>query len=1696
MVDRDININIKGDTTDLESKIKAIEQHIKQLQASLDRQTERASRIQTGEAGAQAKGREYARDVTANPNIDVAKEERLRARRNANIEREIAEQEKRLAVLRTYDPSLKKEQWEPLDPGPKIVTGYRRKVTEGATTYQNAPVIDAKLSPYEVEQFKRIAEERRRLRERPTALPAPTAASSNYMSARALAPSEVQLGTSAEELIKFIPFKQPTEEALQPAAGMMHGPWIEAYRKGKLRGKAPANIKAARAMQKAQPIDYLKTQGFVTGISGFDFDQLFEAVSKWGDVDVEARAVDLDKVIGMASAWGYVQMNAAKRAGDMDKFYDLAFKMEGMLTSLQRVRTLGRFSDTTLPGQLKLATGAKGELSRENIWALSQLSKSFIPQRPSEMATDFGSTHRMTQQLDALAKKGLAERVVSMHSLPPEMWAQSGMTILQNVFANSMNRWALTGEGKRKVAQLGVTEYPGYTGIETPQNMFERFVNPEDVPISFGVEPGERKGIEEEVKKQAPDLRTWRASTYRETPEYMERFRQTMVDLDRARRELKPKILSEEVLRKIENQEPFGAPPTTEKDLDLVQILNTQASSSYQMAQPQVTESKLVMDVLRTRQMIYADTLEGKKAQAQDIFEVLSSKRLRSRVATKEDALEVVSMVSNLVKSHRESAGKGEPLLSPDQYRDILNFWTEIESRAAPGLYGVVPGITRAGAQEQEAELSRARGGMKAPGMYAAELRKEIQQPAMNVDAVIEAIGESQLSKTVLYNEELAQKAGFPMGFKREWFDVEEVKKEAAARFDELMKAGKVLPGEEARTRQEVQHNLIKELFATLPRDTYARRSMAGMPVRFRPPSMPGGRVRKSLQEPTNIKWEDYLPLEEEFKGLSEQQVSEQELELRQEYGQYWEQAEKVLGPELVGSLPEEEFKKLRRIGTGGHLSPLEMMHRARAEAGPRANVASAVLRAAKEFKRGAGAKQPAAWRHEAAFRGLGAEGIPQETEEEWEQRTFEEIWGPGEEEEAEEVTPEVPQGGMITPEVEGGRRARAADTLGRKRANNLGLVLGLGLPPIGNVPNPIELIGGMIRKKFPKKTPQEQSEEAVQAMPNMLAGGKAPNVLEYRVNMDITKPEHLQQLQELAKKYPEMVTEAFHQNIVMKGGMESRGIFRGSMMQDIRGLSEEQIMTRTKEMREELTKMFGSVTTGYITINDRYVPALDKAGRETSRFAGMSEAVGKMSWRFTMLSMNALGVYFSMMSIVRLLQQGLTMMFNPLKNVEALIEDIGWLQSRGIDSALTPTEAIEGWMKLKDIAAMFTTSLAKAAVKILDEKTYNSVMNIMKMISDFITKPEITKIFQNIFSGLEKNMPSILGAFEGILKVLEWVSQQDWLVPFLTWATLMSWLAMPFLGILSALTRILQIVPFIAEHWGAIAGAAVKFKDALLAVEGLTALKVIAVLYGGAVAAETTKQMAGEHVRNVAYEKTGDPIKALEYQEMYFKKLDEVWDILGGMAPTAPIAVMGKFITPLLGEGTAGMIMEKTRSNKSWYQEGDQWYYKNSQGKVFPVTGYQSLTGIDGKMVAAQTGGMVTKEGVTYLHAGEMVAPTGGMDFSKIMKGQSTDEMIQILNNNYKEATNATKINEDIEKAINNTASLDFMQNKDRNDILNVINTTITTNATLSKEISTNGKSAAEALKAILAKFDEQTAVGMPGYPVTFGSAFGGVTR
>ena len=263
-----------------------------------------------------------------------------------------------------------------------------------------------------------------------------------------------------------------------------------------------------------------------------------------------------------------------------------------------------------------------------------------------------------------------------------------------------------------------------------------------------------------------------------------------------------------------------------------------------------------------------------------------------------------------------------------------------------------------------------------------------------------------------------------------------------------------------------------------------------------------------------------------------------------------------------------------------------------------KARVYSTILEAAKSFKEGTSVN----WSEELRYRGLGVRGVPEEPEieepekpelgaspyafREYEKKKkeydkqkrrraepIEEIdlsmLEPEEEEqkETEAFTGE-------TPPVEGTRRTSRSRTLAQRRARQLGLVLGVGLPIPGSFPNPIELL-----KKAAGKIPNP-----LDALKNIAPGTPTPevpealkthqaNVMEVGIIFDIARPEKLPEIRKkLSESFADIPTFMW-QGIDYPVGQKGASL-TGSIKQDIRGLSQDESFEKINEMIERIRKV------------------------------------------------------------------------------------------------------------------------------------------------------------------------------------------------------------------------------------------------------------------------------------------------------------------------------------------------------------------------------------------------------------------------------------------------------------------------------------------------------------------------------------------
>lgn len=215
-----------------------------------------------------------------------------------------------------------------------------------------------------------------------------------------------------------------------------------------------------------------------------------------------------------------------------------------------------------------------------------------------------------------------------------------------------------------------------------------------------------------------------------------------------------------------------------------------------------------------------------------------------------------------------------------------------------------------------------------------------------------------------------------------------------------------------------------------------------------------------------------------------------------------------------------------------------------------------------------------------------------------------------------------------------------------------------------------------------------------------------------------------------------------------------------------------------------------------------------DAFGRTINRLVEKGGILGRLSWSFTSLAMSSLGVYFSLMSIVNMLQQGIMAVFNPLQNLQGLIQGFALGQSlyKGTSADLNEyykrlfgddkglQHIIDAWLYLQKVMGTFNATLGGFGAKVLlDPEVQASIERIIAAVQDFLDDESTFTMVKDLIKGLADHMPEIVEGFRDLGRLVQMVIIPNIGLFVKAWS--LSMILMPVMSLASALFNVLKIV-------------------------------------------------------------------------------------------------------------------------------------------------------------------------------------------------------------------------------------------------------------------------------------------------------------
>ena len=233
-----------------------------------------------------------------------------------------------------------------------------------------------------------------------------------------------------------------------------------------------------------------------------------------------------------------------------------------------------------------------------------------------------------------------------------------------------------------------------------------------------------------------------------------------------------------------------------------------------------------------------------------------------------------------------------------------------------------------------------------------------------------------------------------------------------------------------------------------------------------------------------------------------------------------------------------------------------------------------------------------------------------------------------------------------------------------------------------------------------------------------------------------------------------------------------------------------------TQETNEGMKTLVTNITgtdaamTGQVTVVADYDEKLTGMNEHWQKFIDIGSGLKAVSRGMLQIQMGFLGVYFSMMSVVGMVQQGIGTITSPLSDLSKLIDDFALSNAFAAEGALDATEILDDYgLSINDLTKAWkgmtwmTTTLnsifAAFGTKIFtDPEIVKAMDSIFRNINDFLSDPKTVDSVKEILQNISTLMPGIVGAFSNLLDLMNkitaiaiWLDQwhlPGWTAPFL----------------------------------------------------------------------------------------------------------------------------------------------------------------------------------------------------------------------------------------------------------------------------------------------------------------------------------------
>ncbi len=396
-------------------------------------------------------------------------------------------------------------------------------------------------------------------------------------------------------------------------------------------------------------------------------------------------------------------------------------------------------------------------------------------------------------------------------------------------------------------------------------------------------------------------------------------------------------------------------------------------------------------------------------------------------------------------------------------------------------------------------------------------------------------------------------------------------------------------------------------------------------------------------------------------------------------------------------------------------------------------------------------------------------------------------------------------------------------------------------------------------RDKFDPRPAQERKER-IGRLPDdlrLLAGqkkiniGQAEKIAAKRIEAELKKPvqEATSKINEIVSRVGKVLGNIFSEQIVtMTGEFDTEEDMEEwiSKLQEFGGVSgisrrEKDVKMRTPEgpvtqrrhvgtvtlqkTTEELLKQKDAlklVNQAVVENGKAYATSSKVAGKYTAGLAQGFNKVGNqfraLSWKFTLMSMGSLGVFFSMMSFATLLRQAFGSIIGPVSNLEQTfqqlgmavgLEDLSKVKLEGESPAerlLGNTDGfIEAWATIQYLIGQVVAALAELGIELFEDPEF--VTSLQEGFTGFIEaiqSPEVKDAIKSLATSFAELLPLLVDLVPWVAQFFEILVTNFPIVgPLLPWLVKLALVAAVLMPIFSALSMTAGIVSVVFQSCG-----------------------------------------------------------------------------------------------------------------------------------------------------------------------------------------------------------------------------------------------------------------------------------------------------